>query len=206
VLASGRDVNVLVMDTEVYSNNGGQMSKSTPRGAVAKFAAGGKPAGKKDLGLIAMAYGNIYVASVALGAKDEQTLKAFVEAESYPGPSLIIAYSHCIAHGIAVDMGVGARQQKLAVDSGQWLLYRYDPRRAQRGENPLQLDSTAARLKVQDFLSTENRFKMLTKSKPEDAKRLFAEVQVDSEKRWEFYQFLAGRGAKPAAPSTPAAA
>jgi pyruvate-ferredoxin/flavodoxin oxidoreductase len=206
VLASGRDVNVLVMDTEVYSNTGGQMSKSTPRGAVAKFAAGGKPAGKKDLGLIAMAYGNIYVASVALGAKDEQTLKAFVEAESYPGPSLIIAYSHCIAHGIAVDMGVGARQQKLAVDSGQWLLYRYDPRRAQRGENPLQLDSTAARLKVQDFLSTENRFKMLTKSKPEDAKRLFAEVQVDSEKRWEFYQFLAGRGAKPAAPSTPAAA
>ena len=130
VLASGRDVNVLVMDTEVYSNTGGQMSKSTPRGAVAKFAAGGKPAGKKDLGLIAMSYGNIYVASVAMGCKDEQTLKAFVEAESYPGPSLIIAYSHCIAHGIAVDMGVGARQQKLAVESGQWLLYRYDPRRA----------------------------------------------------------------------------
>jgi len=177
---------------------------------VAKFAAGGKPAGKKDLGLIAMAYGNIYVASVALGAKDEQTLKAFVEAESYPGPSLIIAYSHCIAHGIAVDMGVGARQQKLAVDSGQWLLYRYDPRRAERGENPLQLDSSAARLKVQDFMSTENRFKMLTKSKPEDAKKLFAQVQVDSEKRWDFYQFLAGRGAKPAAaapaaPATPVA-
>jgi pyruvate-ferredoxin/flavodoxin oxidoreductase len=197
-------VNVLVMDTEVYSNTGGQMSKSTPRGAVAKFAAGGKPAGKKDLGLIAMAYGNIYVASVALGAKDEQTLKAFVEAESYPGPSLIIAYSHCIAHGIAVDMGVGARQQKLAVDSGQWLLYRYDPRRAERGENPLQLDSSAARLKVQDFMSTENRFKMLTKSKPEDAKKLFAQVQVDSEKRWDFYQFLAGRGAKPAAAAAPA--
>ena len=130
VLASGRDVNVLVLDTEVYSNTGGQMSKSTPRGAVAKFAAGGKPLGKKDLGLIAMTYGNIYVASVAMGAKDEQTLKAFVEAESYPGPSLIIAYSHCIAHGIALDMGVGARQQKLAVDSGQWLLYRFDPRRA----------------------------------------------------------------------------
>jgi len=206
VLASGRDVNVLVMDTEVYSNTGGQMSKSTPRGAVAKFAAGGKPAGKKDLGLIAMAYGNIYVASVALGAKDEQTLKAFVEAESYPGPSLIIAYSHCIAHGIAVDMGVGARQQKLAVDSGQWLLYRYDPRRADRGENPLQLDSPAARLKVQEFLLSENRFKMLTKSKPEDAKRFFAQVQTDSEKRWDFYQFLAGRGAKPAAhtPSSPA--
>ena len=141
VLASGRDVNVLVMDTEVYSNTGGQMSKSTPRGAVAKFAAGGKPLGKKDLGLIAMTYGNIYVASVAMGAKDEQTLRAFVEAESYPGPSLIIAYSHCIAHGIAVDMGIGARQQKLAVESGQWLLYRYDPRRAEAGENPLQLDS-----------------------------------------------------------------
>ena len=108
---------------------------------MAKFAAGGKPAGKKDLGLIAMSYGNIYVASVAMGAKDEQTLRAFVEAESYPGPSLIIAYSHCIAHGIALDMGVGARQQKLAVDSGQWLLYRYDPRRAEAGENPLQLDS-----------------------------------------------------------------
>jgi pyruvate-ferredoxin/flavodoxin oxidoreductase len=194
---------VLVMDTEVYSNTGGQMSKSTPRGAVAKFAAGGKPAGKKDLGLIAMAYGNIYVASVALGAKDEQTLKAFVEAESYPGPSLIIAYSHCIAHGIAVDMGVGAKQQKLAVDSGHWLLYRYDPRRAERGESPLQLDSPAARLKAQEFLLSENRFKMLTKSKPEDAKRFFAQAQVDSEKRWDFYQFLAGRGAKPAAHTTP---
>ncbi len=180
VLASGRNVNVLVLDTEVYSNTGGQMSKSTPRGAVAKFAAGGKPMGKKDLGLIAMTYGHIYVASVALGAKDEQTLKAFVEAESYPGPSLIIAYSHCIAHGIAVDMGVGARQQKLAVDSGQWLLYRFDPRRAERGENPLQLDSLAAKAKVQDFLLSENRFKMLTKSKPEDAKQLFAQAQVDA--------------------------
>src|SRR5436305_4345016 len=135
VLASGRNVNLLVLDTEVYSNTGGQASKSTPRGAVAKFAAGGKPGPKKDLGLMAMTYGNIYVASVAMGAKDEHTLKAFLEAESYPGPSLIIAYSHCIAHGI--DMGVGARQQKLAVDSGQWLLYRFDPRRAERGENPL---------------------------------------------------------------------
>jgi pyruvate-ferredoxin/flavodoxin oxidoreductase len=199
ILASGRNVNVLVMDTEVYSNTGGQMSKSTPRGAIAKFAAGGKSAGKKDLGLIAMGYGNIYVASVALGAKDEQTLRAFVEAESYPGPSLIIAYSHCIAHGIAVDMGVGARQQKLAVDSGQWLLYRYDPRRAESGENPLQIDSPAARIKVQDFLLSENRFKMLTKSKPEDAKKFFGQVQTDLEKRWKFYQFLAGRELQPAA-------
>ena len=204
VLASGRDVNVLVMDTEVYSNTGGQMSKSTPRGAVATFAAGGKPLGKKDLGLIAMSYGHIYVASVALGAKDEQTLKAFVEAESYPGPSLIIAYSHCIAHGIAVDMGVGARQQKLAVESGQWLLYRFDPRRAANGENPLQLDSSAPKSKVQDFMLSENRFKMLTKSKPEDAKKLFAQAQSDVEHRWKFYQFMQTRDLKPAAaPAAP---
>jgi pyruvate-ferredoxin/flavodoxin oxidoreductase len=209
VLASGRDVNVLVLDTEVYSNTGGQMSKSTPRGAVAKFAAGGKPMGKKDLGLIAMTYGNIYVASVAMGAKDEQTLRAFVEAESYPGPSLIIAYSHCIAHGIALDMGVGARQQKLAVESGQWLLYRYDPRRTEAGENPLQLDSQAAKTKLQDYLLSENRFKMLTKSKPDEAKKLFAQAQVDAERRWKFYQYMSGRNLKsegtPAAPAKPSA-
>jgi pyruvate-ferredoxin/flavodoxin oxidoreductase len=206
VLASGRKVNVLVMDTEVYSNTGGQMSKSTPRGAIAKFAAGGKPAGKKDLGLIAMSYGNIYVASVAMGAKDEHTLKAFVEAESFPGPSLIIAYSHCIAHGIALDTGIGARQQKLAVESGQWLLYRYDPRRAERGENPLQLDSSAAKYKVKDFMMTENRFKMLTKSKPEDAARFFDQSQSDAERRWKFYQFLAARESKPEVAAAIAAA
>jgi len=208
VLASGRKVNVLVMDTEVYSNTGGQMSKATPRGAIAKFAAGGKPAGKKDLGLIAMSYGNIYVASVAMGAKDEHTLKAFVEAESFPGPSLIIAYSHCIAHGIALDAGIGARQQKLAVESGQWLLYRYDPRRAGRGENPLQLDSSAAKYKVKDFMMTENRFKMLTKSKPDDAKKFFEQSQADAERRWKFYQFLSARDPKPEAtiPPQPAAA
>jgi pyruvate-ferredoxin/flavodoxin oxidoreductase len=193
VLASGRDVNVLVMDTEVYSNTGGQMSKATPRGAVAKFAAGGKPMGKKDLGLIAMTYGHIYVASIAMGAKDEQSLKAIIEAESYPGPSLVIAYSHCIAHGIALDRGVGARQQKLAVDTGQWLLYRFDPRRRDRGENPLQLDSSAAKAKVQDYLLSENRFKMLTKSRPEEAKKLFQQAQLDAERRFKFYQFLAGR-------------
>jgi pyruvate-ferredoxin/flavodoxin oxidoreductase len=180
------------------------MSKSTPRGAVAKFAAGGKPAGKKDLGLIAMTYGNIYVASVAMGAKDEHTLRAFVEAESYPGPSLIIAYSHCIAHGIALDQGIGARQQKLAVESGQWLLYRYDPRRSAAGENPLQLDSSAAKYKVQDYLMSENRFKMLTKSKPDDAKKFFGQAQTDADHRWKFYQFLAQRDLKPAA--VPAAA
>jgi pyruvate-ferredoxin/flavodoxin oxidoreductase len=205
VLASGRDVNVLVLDTEVYSNTGGQCSKATPRGAVAKFAAGGKPAGKKDLGLIGMTYGHIYVASVAMGYKDEHTLKAFLEAESYPGPSLIIAYSHCIAHGIALDAGIGARQQKLAVESGQWLLYRFDPRRTERGENPLQLDS-AAKTKVQDYLLSENRFKMLTKSKPEEAKKLFAQAQVDADRRWKYYQYLAGRDTKtaPAAPAKPA--
>ena len=197
VLASGRNINVLVMDTEVYSNTGGQMSKATPRGAIAKFAAGGKPSGKKDLGLIAMSYGNIYVASVAMGAKDEHTLKAFIEAESFPGPSLIIAYSHCIAHGIALDQGVGARQQKLMVESGQWLLYRYDPRRAERGENPLQLDSSAAKSKVKDFMLTENRFKMLTKSKPDDAKKFFAQAQVDADRRWKFYQSMAARETKP---------
>ena len=209
VLASGRNINVLVLDTEVYSNTGGQMSKSTPRGAVAKFAAGGKAAGKKDLGLIAMTYGDIYVASVAMGAKDEHTLRAFVEAESYPGPSLIIAYSHCIAHGIALDQGIGARQQKLAVESGQWLLYRYDPRRAEAGENPLQLDSSAAKYKVQDYLMSENRFKMLTKSKPDDAKKFFAQAQTDADHRWKFYQFLAQRNLKagtiPAAAQKPAA-
>lgn len=203
VLASGRDVNVLVMDTEVYSNTGGQCSKSTPRGAVAKFAAGGKALRKKDLGLIAMTYGDVYVASVAMGAKDEHTLKAFIEAESYPGPSLIIAYSHCIAHGIDLDRGAGARQQRLAVESGQWLLYRFDPRRSDRGENPLQLDSTAAKSKVQDYLLSENRFKMLTKSKPEDAKHFFAQAQADADRRWMYYQYLAGRDTK--AGSAPAA-
>jgi pyruvate-ferredoxin/flavodoxin oxidoreductase len=193
VLASGRNVNILVLDTEVYSNTGGQMSKSTPRGAVAKFAAGGKPLGKKDLGLIAMSYGTVYVASVAMGAKDEHTLRALIDAESYAGPSLIIAYSHCIAHGIALESGVGMRQQKAAVESGQWLLYRYDPRRAATGENPLQLDSQAAKTKVADFLMSENRFKMLTKSKPEDAKRFFDQAQRDADARWQLFAYLAAR-------------
>jgi pyruvate-ferredoxin/flavodoxin oxidoreductase len=204
VLACGRNVNILVLDTEVYSNTGGQMSKSTPRGAVAKFAAGGKQLGKKDLGLIAMSYGNVYVASVAMGAKDEHTLKAFVEAEAYDGPSLIIAYSHCIAHGIDVDRGIGAEHQKNAVESGQWLLYRYDPARTLRGENPLQLDSQAAKKKVQEYLLSENRFKMLTKSKPEEAKRLFEMAQQDADARWQLYSYMAARkltGTNPAEPS-----
>jgi len=193
VLASGKDVNILVLDTEVYSNTGGQMSKATPRAAVAKFAAAGKPTPKKDLGLMAMTYGHVYVASVALGARDEHTLRAFVEADSYPGPSLIIAYSHCIAHGIDVEGGAGIKQQKLAVDSGQWLLYRYDPRRAQAGENPLQIDAAASQAKVLDYLMTENRFRMLLKSKPEEAKKLFEAAQLDAERRLRFYALMAGQ-------------
>jgi len=191
VLASGKNVNLLVLDTEVYSNTGGQSSKSTPRGAVAKFAAGGKPGGKKDLGMMAMTYGTAYVASVAMGAKDEHTLKAFLEAEAYDGPSLIIAYSHCIAHGI--DMTTGMQNQKAAVDSGQWLLYRFHPDRIEAGENPLQLDSRTPTRKVQDFMLMETRFKMLTKSKPEDAKRLWAAAQHDVETRYRFYEYLASR-------------
>lgn len=191
VLGSGRNVNVLVLDTEVYSNTGGQMSKSTPRAAVAKFAADGKPTRKKDLGLIAMSYGNVYVASVAMGAKDEHTLKAFLEAESYDGPSLIIAYSHCIAHGI--NMATAMQNQKAAVDTGQWLLYRYHPNRAEQGENPLQLDSRAPSQPVEKYLYMENRFKMLTKSRPAESKKLFAEAQRDADVRWKLYEYLAGR-------------
>ena len=192
VLASGRNVNVLVMDTEVYSNTGGQMSKSTPRGAVAKFASGGKAAPKKDLGLIAMSYGNIYVARVALGAKDEQTLRAFIEAEAYNGPSLIIAYSHCIAHGI--NMTTAMKNQKAAVDSGQWLLYRYNPDHVEQGENPLTLDSKVPKIPVKEYMDMENRFKMLNFSKPEVAKELAALAQVDVEQRWALYDYMANRG------------
>ncbi len=195
VLASGRNVKVLVLDTEVYSNTGGQCSKATPRGAVAKFAAGGKPSPKKDLGLIAMTYGNIYVATVAMGARDEQTLKAFLEAEAYDGPALIIAYAHCIAHGI--NMTTGMQNQKAAVQSGQWLLYRYNPERAKQGLNPLQLDSSPPRLKVEQYLNMENRFKMLTKIKPEEARRLFALAQEDVQRRWRFYESLAARDLQP---------
>ena len=194
---AANNVNLLVLDTEVYSNTGGQASKSTPRGAVAKFAAGGKPGGKKDLGMMAMSYGNVYVASVAMGAKDEHTLKAFLEAEAYDGPSIIIAYSHCIAHGI--DMTTAMSDQKVAVDSGQWLLYRYNPDRAAAGENPLTLDSRSPTRKVQDFMQMETRFKMLTKSNPEHAKLLWAEAQHDAEVRYKFYEYLASRklSAKP---------
>jgi pyruvate-ferredoxin/flavodoxin oxidoreductase len=191
VLASGRNVNVLVLDTEVYSNTGGQMSKATPRGAVAKFAAGGKRTAKKDLGLIAMTYGNIYVARVAMGARDEQTLRAFLEAEAYDGPSLIIAYSHCIAHGI--NMGTAMQNQKAAVESGQWLLYRYNPDLEAQGQNPLILDSRPPKLSVDRYMYMENRFKMLTLSKPEIAQELLAAAQEDVNRRWEYYTYLASR-------------
>lgn len=196
VLSSGRNVKVLVLDTEVYSNTGGQMSKSTPRGAVAKFAAGGKPGRKKDLGLIAMTYGNIYVASVAMGAKDEHTLKAFLEAEAYDGPALIIAYSHCISHGI--DMTHGMQDQKAAVDSGQWLLYRYNPDLEEQGLNPLLLDSRSPTLPLDQYMNMENRFKMLFKSHPAEARRLLAEAEADVDHRRKFYEYMAGRPVKPA--------
>jgi len=199
VLASGRNVNLLVLDTEVYSNTGGQASKSTPRGAVAKFAAGGKPGPKKDLGLMAMTYGNVYVASVAMGAKDEHTLKAFLEAEAYDGPSIIIAYSSCIAHGI--DMTTSMTDQKVAVESGQWLLYRYNPERAAVGENPLALDSRAPSRKVQEYLLQQTRFKMLTKSNPESAERLWKEAQKDVEHRFQMYEYMASRKPESAAPA-----
>ncbi len=188
VLASGRNVNILVLDTEVYSNTGGQTSKSTPLAAVAKFSAGGKRTAKKDLGAIAMTYGNVYVASVAMGARDEHTLKAFIEAERYDGPSIIIAYSQCIAHGI--DMARGMQNQKAAVQSGQWLLYRYNPERAAAGENPLQLDSRAPKLPLSEYLRMENRFKMLQKSRPADAERLWKEIQAGVNERWKKYEYL----------------
>ncbi len=207
VLAGGHDVNILVLDTEVYSNTGGQMSKATPRGAVAKFASSGKATAKKDLGLIAMTYGHVYVASVAMGARDEHTLRAFLEAESFPGPSLILAYAHCIAHGI--DMAKGMAHQKQAVDSGRWLLYRHDPRRAERGENPLILDSRAPTLPLAEAMAGENRFRMLGYSHPERARSLTRQAQQEVERRWEHYHQLAAAptatptAGPPADPSAP---
>ncbi|MBP7274990.1 MAG: pyruvate:ferredoxin (flavodoxin) oxidoreductase [Kiritimatiellae bacterium] len=186
VLASGRNVNALVLDTEVYSNTGGQASKSTPRGAVAKFAAGGKPSGKKDIGLMAMSYGNIYVARISLGANPRHALNALLEAEAYPGPSLVIAYSHCIAHGI--NMQKGFDQQKKAVDSGHWMLCRYNPLLAAQGRNPLQIDSKPPSIPMRDYLYSETRFKMLTLSKPEAAEQLLKEAQEDVQKRWRLYE------------------
>ncbi len=193
VFASGRDVNILVMDTEVYSNTGGQMSKATPLSAVAKFAAGGKPTPKKDLGLMAMTYGDVYVARVAMGARDEQTLRAFIEAEQYPGVSLIIAYSHCIAHGI--NMSTAMQNQKAAVESGQWLTFRYNPLKRAAGENPLTLDSRPPKLPLRDYLRMETRFRMLELSQPDVARILFDQAQADVHTRRAFYEYLANRPA-----------
>ena len=194
VLASGKNVNVLVLDTEVYSNTGGQMSKATPRGAVAKFAAGGKPAGKKDLAMMAMSYGNVYVARVSLGANDAQVIKAFQEAEAYPGASIIIAYSHCIAHGF--DLKLGLEHQKAAVNSGAWILMRYNPMLAAEGKNPLVLDSKEPSIPLKDYIYSETRYKMLTLSNPEEAAKLLAEAEVDIKTKWRLYKHLAAMPAE----------
>jgi len=192
VIASGRNVNLLVLDTEVYSNTGGQMSKATPFGAVAKFAAAGKDIGKKDLGMIAMSYGYVYVAHIAMGANMNQTLKAIREAESYDGPSVVIAYSHCAMHGI--DMMKGMDQQKLLVESGIWPLYRYDPRLVAEGKNPFQLDSKEPQLdKVTQFMANEIRFRTLRAADATRADMLEAKEKALVERKWKEYRYLADR-------------
>ncbi len=192
VIASGHDINILVMDTEVYSNTGGQSSKATPTGAVAKFAAGGKPTCKKDLGRMAMTYGYVYVASVAMGASKNQLMKALVEAETYHGPSLIIAYAPCINHGI--NMGRSQHEEKRAVESGYWSLYRYDPRRKEAGENPFILDSKKPKGDFQGFLMGEVRYSSLTRTFPENAKALFQKAEEDMRERYETYKRMASDG------------
>jgi pyruvate-ferredoxin/flavodoxin oxidoreductase len=187
VLASGRDVNVLVLDTEVYSNTGGQASKATPRGAIAKFAARGKATAKKDLGMQAMSYGNVFVAQIAIGGNEMQTVRAFTEAEAWPGPSLIIAYSTCIAHGI--DMARSLSHQKDAVRSAYWPLYRFNP--GAEGI-PFQLDSKDPTMPLAEFAMQEARFAMLARAAPHDAERLMAESQEDVTERWHVYRQLAG--------------
>jgi pyruvate-ferredoxin/flavodoxin oxidoreductase len=189
VLASGRNVNILVLDTESYSNTGGQMSKATPRAAVARFASSGKRQAKKDLGLLAMTYGTVYVAQVAMGANDNQTVKALVEAESYDGPSLVIAYAHCIAHGI--EMSKGLQQQKRAVACGHWPLLRFDPRRAARGENPLQLDSKAPSIPFEEYAYAETRYRSLKHLDPDAARELAQMAQQDVKLKWRLYERLA---------------
>jgi pyruvate-ferredoxin/flavodoxin oxidoreductase len=189
VLSTGRNVNLLVLDTEVYSNTGGQASKSTPRAAVAKFAAGGKAAGKKDLAAMAISYGGVYVAHVAMGGSDMQTVKAFLEAEAHPGPSLIIAYSHCIAHGY--DLTHSLEQQKAAVNSGYWPLFRYNPALSIQGKNPFQLDSRAPTVPLRDFAYNETRYTMLAKSHPDRAKLLLEAAQEDIARRWTLYDYWA---------------
>ena len=190
VIASGRDVNILVLDTEVYSNTGGQSSKSTPTGAVAKYAASGKRTRKKDLGQMAMSYGYVYVASVAMGANKNQLLKAVREAEDYRGPSLIIAYAPCINHGI--NMGCSQEEEKRAVEAGYWLLYRYDPRLKDEGKNPLVLDSKEPKSDFREFLMGEVRYSSLTRTFPENAESLFQKAEADMREKYEFYRRMAG--------------
>jgi pyruvate-ferredoxin/flavodoxin oxidoreductase len=191
VLASGRNVNVLVMDTEVYSNTGGQMSKATPIGAIAKFAAGGKNLKKKDLGMMAMSYGYVYVARIALGANRLQTIKAFLEAEAYDGPSLIIAYSHCVAHGI--DMAKGMDQQKAAVTSGVWPMYRFNPSAAEDGKNPLILDSKEPSTEVADYIYNEIRYRSLRQAKPDQAEKFLEQAKVNVKDQYKMYKYLSER-------------
>jgi pyruvate-ferredoxin/flavodoxin oxidoreductase len=191
VLASGRDVNILVMDTEVYSNTGGQMSKSTPMGAVAKFAAAGKQVGKKDMALQAISYGNVYVARIALGANPQQALLAFREAEAYPGPSLILAYSHCIAHGINMQRGLD--QQHLAVESGHWPLVRYNPAVRESGENPFILDSGRPKIPLKQYAYNEVRYKVLAHTNPKEAEHLMDLGQQAINQRWSVYEEMAAR-------------
>ena len=190
VLATSRDVNILVLDTEVYSNTGGQASKATPLGAVAKFAAAGKRVARKDLALQAIAYGNVYVAQVAMGGNPQQTLLAFREAEIYPGPSLILAYSHCVAHGI--DMQFGMRQQDLAVASGYWPLFRYDPAMRSVGENPFRLDSPRPTLRFRDYAYNEIRYSSLARTRPTEAEQLLADAQAGIEEKYRLYEEMAG--------------
>ncbi len=190
VLASARDVNVLVLDTEVYSNTGGQASKATPLGAIAKFASAGKRVARKDLALQSIAYGNVYVAQVAMGANPQQTLQAFREAEAYSGPSLILAYCHCIAHGI--DMQRGMKQQDLAVACGYWPLFRYNPALREVGENPFVLDSPRPTLKFRDYAYNETRYRALAQSRPEEAAILMAQAQAALEEKYRSYEEMAG--------------
>jgi pyruvate-ferredoxin/flavodoxin oxidoreductase len=189
VLAYGKNVNVLVLDTEVYSNTGGQASKATPTGSVAKFAASGKKTGKKNLGGMAMTYGYVYVASVAMGANPGQCIKAFLEAEAYDGPSLIIAYSPCINHGI--DMSKSPKEEKLAVDTGYWILYRYNPMLAREGKNPFTLDSKEPKLDYQAFLNNEIRYRTLAQTYPDIAKKLFVQAAEEARTRWLSFKKMA---------------
>jgi pyruvate-ferredoxin/flavodoxin oxidoreductase len=192
VIAMGRDVNILVLDTEVYSNTGGQSSKSTPTGAVAKFAASGKPTRKKDLGMMAMTYGYVYVTSVAMGANKNQLMKALVEAESYPGPSLIIAYAPCINHGI--NMGRSQEEEKKAVETGYWPLYRYNPKLKDEGKNPFVLDSKDPKGDFREFLMGEVRYSSLTRTFPDNAKLLFEQAEKIMRERYEAYKRMAAQG------------